>query len=355
TTTTALTAHLFEQCGLNPTVMVGGVPRGGRPWRLGRGGWTVVEGDEYNTAFFDRGPKFLHYYPHFFVVNNVEFDHGDIYPDLDAIVAAFRAGVARTLELGGTVVANAGDGGARRAAEGVAGAVWYGEEPEVDLRALAFDHRDGHLAARLAWRRRVFDVTVPLVGRHNLDNLMAACTCALLAGAEPAAVAAAAAHFPGVRRRMELLGTAAGVSVVDDFAHHPTAVRETLAAIKEFGLPGWSPGAGRLVAAFEPRSNTSRRNVFQADYARAFAAADLVFLREPPGMEATPEAERLSSARLAADLQAQGQTARAFDDGDTLLAALLAELRPGDLCLVMSNGGFDNLHARLLDGLAARA
>ena len=143
--------------------------------------------------------------------------------------------------------------------------------------------------------------------------------------------------------------------VVDDFAHHPTAVRETVGALARFGLPGWRPGRGRLAAVFEPRTNTSKRGFFQDDYAAAFDQADLVFLREPPGVEDIPPAERFSSARLAEALRARGSAARAFADTDALLAALLAELAPGDLCLVMSNGGFDGLHQRLLDGLEQKA
>ncbi len=205
TTTTALATHLLTAGGLDPTALIGGVPVGGTPWRLGRGGWTVVEGDEYNTAFFDKGPKFLHYPPHLFVVGNVEFDHGDIYPDLDAILAAFRAGMA-LVGRGGAVVANAGDEGARAVAAGHPRAVWYGLDTAAALACAAWGHADGRLHATLSWEGRDFEVEVPLVGRHNLDNLMAASTCALLAGIRPAAVAAAAATFPGVRRRLEVRG-----------------------------------------------------------------------------------------------------------------------------------------------------
>jgi len=141
------------------------------------------------------------------------------------------------------------------------------------------------------------------------------------------------------------------VLVVDDFAHHPTAVRETIKALARFGLPGWRPGSGRLVAVFEPRTNTSKTRRFQAEYATAFGGADLVLLREPPGAEDIALEQRFSSARLAAELSAQGIAAQAYADTDALLAALLKELRPGDLCLVMSNGGFDNLHQRLLEAL----
>jgi UDP-N-acetylmuramate: L-alanyl-gamma-D-glutamyl-meso-diaminopimelate ligase len=167
----------------------------------------------------------------------------------------------------------------------------------------------------------------------------------------PAQAAQVQAAFHGVRRRQEVRGVAGGVVVVDDFAHHPTAVRETIRAVAGFGLPGWAPGSGRLVAVFEPRTNTSKRNLFQDDYALAFDHADLIFLREPPGVEALDPGHRFSSARLAQSLGERGLTAAAYPHTEALLAALLAELKPGDLALVMSNGGFDNLHARLLAGL----
>lgn len=349
TTSAALTAHIFEHCGLDPTVMIGGVPCGGRPWRLGHGGWTVVEGDEYNTAFFDRGPKFLHYFPHIFVVGNVEFDHGDIYTDLDAIVAAFRAGVARTLELGGAVIANASDPGARRAVEGVASPIWYGEKPDTDMRALRHEYREGQLSALLSWRERPFEVTVPLVGRHNLDNLMAACTCALLAGLDPEAIAAAASSFPGVRRRLELLGTAGGVSVVDDFAHHPTAVRLTLAGARQ-RFPG-----RRLVAVLEPRSLTAGRALFAGEWEEALAVAEVALVAEVFHRNRLGPGEVLDRGALAAALRRRGIEAVAIPDGEDPLTSVLAVVRPGDVAVCMSSGSFGGLPGRLLEALAQRA
>ena len=208
TTTTALLTHVMTAGGLDPSALIGGVPNGGRPWRLGRSGWTVVEGDEYNTAFFDKGPKFLHYHPHVFVVGNVEFDHGDIYADLDAIMAAFRAGLAR-VDGSGFVVANRGDDGARAVAASHPRVVWYGLDAGAALSCTHWGHTGGELRATLRWDGSEFEIGTPLVGRHNLDNLMAAATSALLAGLAPEAVAAAAATFPGVRRRLEVVGDAA--------------------------------------------------------------------------------------------------------------------------------------------------
>jgi UDP-N-acetylmuramate: L-alanyl-gamma-D-glutamyl-meso-diaminopimelate ligase len=340
TTTTALTAHILTAGGLDPTALIGGVPVGGTPWRLGRGGWTVVEGDEYNTAFFDKGPKFLHYAPHLFVVGNVEFDHGDIYPDFDAILAAFRAGTALVGD-GGAVVANAGDEGARAVATGHPRVVWYGLTPSAALACTAWGHADGRLTATLRWEGRAFEVTAPLVGRHNLDNLMAATTCALLAGMAPEAAAAAAATFPGVRRRLELVGEAGGIAVVDDFAHHPTAIAATLAGARH-RFPG-----RRLVAAFEPRSLTAGGNVFAAAYEAALANADValvapVFHRVRLGDHA------LDRGALIAALRRRGIEAGGLPESGDLAEATRGHLRPGDVVLCMSSGDFGGLPRRLL-------
>jgi UDP-N-acetylmuramate: L-alanyl-gamma-D-glutamyl-meso-diaminopimelate ligase len=342
TTTTALVAHILTAGGLDPTTMIGGVPRGGKPWRLGRGGWTVVEGDEYNTAFFDRGPKFLHYHPHLFVVGNVEFDHGDIYPDLDAILAAFGAGVAR-VGADGHVVANAADEGARRVAAGHSRTVWYGS-PEAPLACTAWGHTGGRLHAALRWEGSPFEVGIPLVGRHNLDNLMAAAACALLAGMEPEAIAAAAATFPGVRRRLELLGEAAGIAVVDDFAHHPTAVRLTLEGARH-RFPG-----RRLVAVFEPRSLTAGQTTFAGAYEEAFTRADLALIA--PVYHRGRLGERaLDRDALVRALAGRGVAAAALaDDGDAA-DAVRSRLCVGDVVLCMSSGDFGGLPRTLLERL----
>ena len=344
TTTTALAAHVLTAGGLDPTAMIGGVPRGGKPWRLGRGGWTVVEGDEYNTAFFDRGPKFLHYHPHVFAIGNVEFDHGDIYPDLDAIMAAFRAGVA-LVGRDGYVVANADDEGARRVASGHPRTIWYGSGSGAQLACTAWDHVEGHLRATVRWEGAPFELSVPLVGRHNLDNLLAASACALLVGISPPSLAAATATFAGVRRRLEVVGEEGGVLVVDDFAHHPTAVRLTLDGARH-RFPG-----RRLVAVFEPRSLTAGRTAFAGAYEQAFARADValvapVFHRVRLGPEQTLDREALVRA-----LRGRGVEAEALPvDGDPVDAVRL-HVRAGDVVLCMSSGDFGGLPSRLLGRL----
>ncbi|MGE5234730.1 MAG: UDP-N-acetylmuramate--L-alanine ligase [Acidobacteriota bacterium] len=341
TTTTALAAHLFTAGGLDPTVLVGGVPCGGRPWRLGSGGWTVVEGDEYNTAFFDRGAKFLHYHPHLFVVGNVEFDHGDIYPDLDAILAAFRAGVAR-VPATGAVVANLDDSGARAVAETHEGTVWYGQGDRADLRCSRWGHAGGRLAATLCWQGRSFDVSVPLVGRHNLDNLLAATGCALLAGLAPEAIVAAAETFAGVRRRLELVGEAEGVAVVDDFAHHPTAVGLTLDGARH-RFPG-----RRLVVVFEPRSLTAGRALFFDAYVDAFARADLALIAPVFHRGRLADDELLDRDALVAAVRGRGVSAAVLPESADLPSAVRSLLRPGDVVVCMSSGDFGGLPRRLL-------
>jgi UDP-N-acetylmuramate: L-alanyl-gamma-D-glutamyl-meso-diaminopimelate ligase len=341
TTTTALAAHIFTVAGLDPTTLIGGVPRGGRPWRLGAGAWTVVEGDEYNTAFFDRGPKFLHYRPHLFVVSNVEFDHGDLYPDLAAILTAFRAGTA---QVGGDghVVANAGDDGARAAVNGHPRAVWYGLDTGCDLACTGWRHVDGQVHAALRWHGERFELSVPLVGRHNLDNLLAAAACALLADIAPAAIASAAATFPGVRRRLEIVGEERGITVVDDFAHHPTAVALTLAGARH-RFPG-----RRLVAAFEPRSLTAGRKLFAHAYEQALAAADVALLAPVFHRKRLGAHETLDRDAVVAALQTRGVSAAALPDDSDLGHAVMPHLRAGDVVVCMSSGDFSGLPRQLL-------
>ena len=341
TTTTALTAHIFAACGLDPTVLVGGVPRGGKPWRLGRGSWTVVEGDEYNTAFFDRGPKFLHYYPHIFVVGNVEFDHGDIYPDLAAILAVFRAGTARVDDRG-HVLFNAGDSGASEVAVGHPRALSYGSGNGAWLRCVRWGHVDGHLEASCDWEGQQFEIAVPLVGRHNLDNLLASFASALLAGLQPADIATAVASFPGVRRRLEVIGTAAGVTVVDDFAHHPTAVGLTLEGARQ------RFAGRRIVVVFEPRSLTAGRGAFFGQYVEAFSHADCALIAPVFHRARLQPGEVLDRGALVTALRGRGVEASALAEDVDRVAAVRAHLAAGDVVICMSSGDFGGLPAKLL-------
>ena len=354
TTTTALIASGLAAAGQEPGYMVGGLVGGGLGnFAAGGGEHFVVEGDEYDCAFFDKRPKFVHYMPQVGVLTSLEFDHADIYPDLAAVRAAFAQFMA-VQHPEGVLIAWGDSSSVMDCARQAACPVQtYGLGETCAWRLLSAQPRPGG-GARLQVATpdgQRLSVDSPLPGEHNALNTTATLAALCAAGLSPEEAARVQSQFPGVRRRQEVLGSASGVTVVDDFAHHPTAVRETVRAVARFGLPGWEPGSGRLVAVFEPRSNTSRRDFFQDDYGAAFAGADLVFLREPALVEEIPPEQRFSSARLAKDLAAQGLSARAFADPDELARALLAELRPGDLCLIMSNGGFDGLHHKVLAGL----
>jgi UDP-N-acetylmuramate: L-alanyl-gamma-D-glutamyl-meso-diaminopimelate ligase len=355
TTTTALIASGLLRAGLDPGFLVGGIMnQGGQNFREGSGEHFVVEGDEYDTAFFDKRPKFVHYLPRIAVLTSVEFDHADIYADLDAVRRAFDMLVAE-MPADGVLIAWGDSGEVRARVEASPCPVLlYGKSPDCHWRMLAAaPATDG--GARISLRTpkgEEISFYSPLAGEHNALNTTACLAALCAAGLSLNRAAQVQEGFGGVKRRQEVRGVGRGVVVVDDFAHHPTAVRETVLAISRFGVRGWTPGTGRLVAVFEPRTNTSKRNFFQDDYAGAFEGADLAFLREPPGTEEVPEKERFSSARLAQAVAAKGIPAKAFPDTDALLTALLAELRADDLCLIMSNGGFDNLHQRLLQGLA---
>jgi UDP-N-acetylmuramate: L-alanyl-gamma-D-glutamyl-meso-diaminopimelate ligase len=355
TTTTSLLATVLIECGLDPSALVGGIAANlDGSFRDGAGPHFVVEGDEYDTAFFDKTPKFLHYAARTAILTSIEFDHADIYRDLDHVKSAFRELVA-ALPADGTLVADLDDPNVREVTGGAAcRVVGYGlEAREGAWRVVPGPIESGRQALRIqAPDGAVFDARLGAVGGHNAANALAAVACAASLGVDPARAAAALSAWRGVKRRQELRGEPRGIAVLDDFAHHPTAVRETVAAVRA-AYPG-----RRLVAIFEPRTNTSRRAVFQDDYARAFDAADRVIVSivpDAPIYSATGDVtERFSAPQLADALRARGLDARALDGADAILEALLAESEPGDVLLVMSNGSFDGLCGRLVEGLEAR-
>jgi UDP-N-acetylmuramate: L-alanyl-gamma-D-glutamyl-meso-diaminopimelate ligase len=355
TTTTSLVGSLLLRTGRDPSLLVGGHALDfDGSFREGAGDHFVVEGDEYDTAFFDKTPKFLHYHPRTLVVTSVEFDHADIYRDLDHVKDAFRA-LIRQMPRDGTIVAATGHAGVRDVvADAPCRVIRYGVgddagAPDVHATALEADARGTHFA--LAWHgEKTLRGTAPLYGAHNVENAVAALAVAGALGVAPEEALAALTAFQGVRRRLEERGTAGGVTVIDDFAHHPTAVRATLAAVRA-RYPG-----RRIFAIFEPRTNTSRRAVFQRDYAEAFDDADRIVVRvvpDAPLYSATGEVtERFSADALAADLTARGRSATALPDVDAIVARVAAEARPGDVAVVMSNGDFGGVWGKLLDALA---
>jgi UDP-N-acetylmuramate: L-alanyl-gamma-D-glutamyl-meso-diaminopimelate ligase len=349
TTTSSLLASALHQAGLDPSFMIGGIVREfAANFRLGKGPHFVSEGDEYDTAFFDKGSKFLHYRPDIAIITSVEFDHADIFADLDAIKRSFRQFVAK-LPKEGLIVAHLDD---PNVAEVVADAPCevqgYGLSPELSWSLSDVRPRQGmtHFQVRhqgQAWA----DLSVRLPGRHNCLNSLAVTAVLHRIGLAPEQINSALSSFGGIKRRQEVRGVERGITVIDDFAHHPTAVRETLGALKA------AYEGQRLVTVFEPRTNSSRRAIFQQDYVSAFDAADLIVIREPLPLDNIPQAELFSSTRLAFDLQARGLDALALVDTETILEHLMTVLQEGDVVAILSNGGFDNIHSRLLERLQA--
>ncbi|MGA7143263.1 MAG: UDP-N-acetylmuramate:L-alanyl-gamma-D-glutamyl-meso-diaminopimelate ligase [Desulfobacterales bacterium] len=347
TTTASILAWILYTAGLDPTFMIGGILNNFKSnYRLGNGEHMVIEGDEYDTAFFDKGPKFLHYDPAIAILTSVEFDHADIFKDLVQVKQAFDAFISGISDQH-TLIAFDQD---KHIAELVRGkrcrTVSYGRNANAIWQL-------GSVTISRPWT--FFDVLkhdtlfgtfkTRLMGEHNLLNALS-CVAAADRLAIPAeAVAAAFETFEGVKRRQEVRGEKSGITVMDDFAHHPTAVRETIRAVKPF-CPG-----GRLIAVFEPRTNSSMRNVFQNIYPLSFDGADLICIRQPSLLEKIPPQERFSSQQLVADLKDRDKDAHYFTDTDAIIDFLVTEAKSGDLILVMSNGGFDNIHERLLSTL----
>ena len=351
TTTTSLLAFLLHEAGKDPSFLIGGVPVDfGRSYRLGGGPHFVVEGDEYDCAFFDKRPKFVHYLPNVAIIGNVEFDHADIYPDLAAVQLAFVR-LMNVVPRNGLLIAGTESPAlveilpkARCRVE------TFGLHEGADWRAT--EVRTGSEGSRFRLARHGRDegeFTLRMGGDHNVRNALAALAAAAGAGVEPGAAREALGAFRGVKRRLEVRGEAGGVTVYDDFAHHPTAVAATLAALRALG------GKGRLVAVFEPRSFTAKTRVFQDGFARAFAGADRVIVAAAHLPGKVPEGERLSEAGLVDGIRREGGDAVFIPAVDEIVRALAGGLRPGDRVAILSNGGFGDIHDKLLRALEAAA
>ena len=349
TTTTSLVAWLLTHAGLDPSLLVGGIAANfGASYRLGDGGDFVIEGDEYDSAFFDRTAKFLKYVPDTVIVNNVEYDHADIYPDLAAIMTAFTR-LLRLVPSTGLVLIGADDPGAASLVTSARGVVeTFGLSPSANWQARAVEAKvDG--TSFEVWQRdtRLGHVHVPMTGVHNVRNALAAVAVASSRGVAFDTLAEGLAAFRGVKRRMELRGTAGGVAVYDDFAHHPTAIAETLRGMRR------AHPEVRLWAIFEPRSASSCRRVFQQAFVDAFADADETVLASA-FRTSLPDDQRLSVPELVSALASRHQRARHLPTTAAIVEAVKADARPGDLVVVMSNGGFDDIHTKLLEALAPR-
>ncbi len=347
TTTSALASWFLETGGMDPGFMVGGICLNFKGnFRDGRGPCFVIEGDEYDTAFFDKGPKFVHYAPWATILTSIEFDHADIYRDLDHVLESFRR-LIDIIPPDGLLIANGDNPLVLKEAERARCPVaTYGFTEGVDWRAADIRYREDGTHLRVFHGSEGYGhLVTPLYGRHNISNLLSVVALSHCLKIDHRHILDAARTFLGIKRRQEIKGEKGGILVLDDFAHHPTAVRETILAVRE------RYGSRRLIAAFEPRSNSSRRNIFQQAYAAAFDNADVIYIPEPPLMEKVPPDERFSSSRLVQDLKLKGLEAAYCPTTESLLQALLQNSKEGDVILIMSNGAFDNLPDRLLDGL----
>jgi UDP-N-acetylmuramate: L-alanyl-gamma-D-glutamyl-meso-diaminopimelate ligase len=346
TTTSALLAFVLSEAGLDPSFLVGGVPVDfGRSYRLGRGPHFVVEGDEYDCAFFDKRPKFVHYLPDAAVIGNLEFDHADIYADLAAVKTAFVR-LLKVIPRRGLLVAGSESSAVREIlAEAHCRVETFGLQDGADWRALDVrPTQEGSRFGLVRQGREVGEFALCVPGEHNVRNALAALAVAAEAGVPPEGARAALRKFHGVKRRLEVRGRAAGVTVYDDFAHHPTAVRATLKALA---------GSNRLIAVFEPRSYTSRTRLFQDAFAEAFDGASRVIVAAAHLPGKVPEGQRISEADLVGSIRLRGGDAAFIPGVDEIVRTLAGELRPGDRVAILSNGGFGGIHDKLLRALEA--
>jgi len=325
TTTTSLLAWVMESAGKSPSFLIGGIPNNFNTGaRLGSGAHFIIEGDEYDTAFFDKRSKFVHYLPDTVILNNIEFDHADIFADLAAVKRTFRQLVA-VVPRRGLIIANGDDANVR---EVLAGA-------QCRIRYFGLPDFAGY--------------QIPMAGEHNQRNAAAVVVCASELGLTREQIQSGFDSFAGIKRRMEVRGEVAGVTVLDDFAHHPTALVETIRAIRQ------KYPRRRLWALFEPRSNTTRRNVFQRELAEALALADGVFVARVDRLNELPEAERLNPEQVVATIRDRGVPAEYSAGADAIVDALAPQLRAGDVVTVFSNGKFDGIHDKLLGRLRQTA
>lgn len=350
TTTAGLLVHLLQHADVDPGFLIGGIMKNtARSYDLGSDAPFVVEGDEYDSAYFDKRPKFLHYRPHHAIVTSLEFDHADIFSDGEDYRTAFEDFVA-LLEPDG-VLALYGDDSAVRALSDHANACvrTYGLASDNDVHASDVTATSDGQAFTMVTPEGCCDVRLPLHGRHNVANALGAATIAREEGLSLAEIADGLATFEGMKRRQEVRGRPNDILVLDDFAHHPTAVAATLE-----GLRTAHPDR-RLVAIFEPRSNTSRRKRFESAYGEAFDAADRVFLKTPPVRHNDDTDEMLDPNRVVNTIRDRATPAETFNDVETVLTTLTETLRPGDVAVVMSNGSFDGLPQRLPEALCGEA
>ncbi|MEP6603546.1 MAG: UDP-N-acetylmuramate:L-alanyl-gamma-D-glutamyl-meso-diaminopimelate ligase [Spartobacteria bacterium] len=343
TTTTALLAWIMEEAGHKPGYLIGGLPKNlGQGARLNDSKYFVIEGDEYDSAFFDKRSKFLHYLPELLIVNNIEFDHADIFNDIDEIKLSFRR-LLNILPQNGMVLLNGDDPNCVDVAKDSLAQmieVGFSENCAQRIRDVAYDEK----GSRFKLGDHTFEI--PLIGEFNVRNAAMAAAAARFYRVPDAKIDNALKSFSGIARRQEIRGEARGVKIIDDFGHHPTAIAQTLRALRH-RYP-----AHRLWAIFEPRSNTTRRAVFQRELPEAFKLADGVFISEVAKLEQIPEADRLNPEAVVDAISKDGHPAFYEKNADAIVNRIVPMLKPNDVVTVFSNGGFDGIHEKLLARLS---
>jgi UDP-N-acetylmuramate: L-alanyl-gamma-D-glutamyl-meso-diaminopimelate ligase len=343
TTTTSMLSWIFDSAGLQPSFLIGGIAENfGSSFQLGQGKHFILEGDEYDTAFFDKGPKFLHYFPDAVILTSVEFDHADIYKDLDAVETAFKRLVNLVPGRGRIVAFDQGDSIERCLAKAFCPVERYGSSSRATWQITNLKLQP----ARTTWSvihngKPWADFEFALGGEYNVCNATAAAAMAAGCGIPKEKIVAALKSFKSVKRRLEVRAEVDGVTVIDDFAHHPTAIAGTLTALRAL-YPG-----SRLWVILEPRSNTLRRNVFQSALAESLALADEIVVANVFKSEAIPENERLDLQAVVKQIESHGHRARILADADAIVKAVAPEMRSGDVIAILSNGGFGGIYEKL--------
>ncbi|MCK5542609.1 MAG: UDP-N-acetylmuramate:L-alanyl-gamma-D-glutamyl-meso-diaminopimelate ligase [Desulfobacterales bacterium] len=346
TTTASIMAHLLFEAGYDPSFMIGGILKNfDSSYRIGNGEYFVIEGDEYDTAFFDKGPKFMHYDPVIAINTGIEFDHADIFKNLDHIKEVFKNFLQKlgsdTLLIASMENKTLCDilkfADCRIEKFGRKENCWSFDNYIIDNGKAFYEI--------ITPEKEVIPIKTSIMGEHNIMNTLSVACAAKDLGISNTVLTNALKNFFGVKRRQEIRGTKSGITIMDDFAHHPTAVMETISAVKPFY------NNGRIIAVFEPGTNTSMRDIFQTIYPESFVKADIVCINEPSGIAKIPAKERLSAKKLVKDIAAKGIKALYFQNTDLIVDFISKEAKKGDLILVMSNKNFDNIHLKILNSL----
>lgn len=349
TTTSNIVAWLLDYAGLNPSFLIGGVGLNfGKSYNLANGNHFVIEGDEYDTAFFDKGPKFLHYKPKHAIINEIEFDHADIYKNLEHIKDAFRKFIKLIPKNNFCIV----NGDSKNVRDIVSSAkckvITFGFSDNVDYKIKIIKTTSRGTEFQILYNNTLYELLSPLFGKHNLLNAVAGIALLHKIGLKIETLSDGLKKFEGVKRRQEVLSVSNQITVIDDFAHHPTAIRETLWALKN-RYPD-----GKLWAIFEPRSNTTRRKIFQKELAKAFNNADKVIISKVYNAEKLNEKEKLDTTKLVQNIHDNGIDAYSIEDTKNIIEFIVRSISPSDVIVIMSNGAFNNIHEDLIKNINKR-